>query len=458
MKKLLKTTREKALGLLSKGDARTVLLKKNIALSLILKGTGLGISYIRFPLILAYLGNMWHGVWLTVGSFTGWLSFFNIGLGNGLRNKLAESLAKDDLVSAKKYVSSTYFVISLISVGLFLILLPIILIVDWNEVFNVQGAEPGVLRASLIAFVGFFCLKFVLNLIRTVLEADQHPAYSDMMDFFFSTFFLIGVLLLFKYAQASLFYIIMISGVVPVIILSIATFYFYGKRYKGFRPSIKYVDTKLLSSLTNLGVKFFIVQIAVIVLFATDNMIITRLFGPADVVPYSAARKYFGIVEMGFSIVLVPFWSAFTDAFTRGEIGWVRSSMSKLLRMLGVVAVALIVMFAVAPWVFKLWLGDRVQITWQLNLLMVVYVFIRSWNNIFAYFINGVGKIKLQLVTAVISSIINIPLSIFLGRNMGMGINGVIAATIICLLLGTFLHPVQYYKIVTGKAKGIWNQ
>lgn len=79
-------------------------------------------------------------------------------------------------------------------------------------------------------------------------------------------------------------------------------------------------------------------------------------------------------------------------------------------------------------------------------------------NNIFAYFINGVGKIKLQLVTAVISSIINIPLSIFLGRNMGMGINGVIAATIICLLLGTFLHPVQYYKIVTGKAKGIWNQ
>jgi len=161
---------------------------------------------------------------------------------------------------------------------------------------------------------------------------------------------------------------------------------------------------------------------------------------------------------MGFSIVLVPFWSAFTDAFTRGEIGWIRSSMTKLLRMLGVVVAALIVMFAVAPWVFKLWLGDRVAVSWQLNLLMVVYVFIRSWNNIFAYFINGVGKIKLQLVTAVVVSVINIPLSIFLGRDMGMGINGVIAATIICLLLGTFLHPIQYYKIVTGKAKGIWNQ
>ncbi|MCG8580263.1 MAG: hypothetical protein MI866_10115 [Bacteroidales bacterium] len=454
---MLKKIRNNILSLINRGDARSVLLKKNVALSVVVKGIGLGISYIRFPLILSYLGNMWHGVWLTIGSFTGWLSFFNIGLGNGLRNKLAESLAREDLLSSKKYVSSTYFIISIISVSLFLILLPVILLVDWNHVFNMPDADPDTLRMSLLAFVGFFCLRFILTLIRTVLQADQRPAFSDMMDFLFSSFFLLGVLALIKFTSSSLLYVISISGGVPVVILTLFSFYYYHGRYKEIKPSLKHIDIKMLKGLTSLGAKFFIVQIAVIVLFATDNMIITRLFGPEDVVPYSAARKYFGIVEMGFSIVLGPFWSAFTDAFVRGEITWVRKSISKLMKVLTAVALTLLTMLIASPFVYQLWLGDKVEVPYSLSVLMVVYVMVRSWNNIFVYFINGVGKIKMQLYMSVFTSIINIPLSVFLARNMEMGINGVILATIICLLFGTILHPIQYFKIVNGKAKGIWD-
>ncbi|WP_430814651.1 lipopolysaccharide biosynthesis protein [Carboxylicivirga sp. RSCT41] len=454
---MLKKIRNSILNLINKGDARSVLLKKNVALSVVVKGLGLGISYIRFPLILSYLGNMWHGVWLTIGSFTGWLSFFNIGLGNGLRNKLAESLAREDLLSSKKYVSSTYFIISIISVSLFLLLLPVILLVDWNHVFNMPEADPDTLRMSLLAFVGFFCLRFILTLIRTVLQADQRPAFSDMMDFLFSSFFLLGVLALIKYTSSSLLYVISISGGVPVVILTLFSLYYYQGRYKELKPSFKYIDIKMLKGLTSLGAKFFIVQIAVIVLFATDNMIITRLFGPEDVVPYSAARKYFGIVEMGFSIILGPFWSAFTDAFVRGEITWVRKSIRKLMKILTAVFLTLLSMLIASPFVYQLWLGDKVDVPFSLSVLMMVYVMVRSWNNIFVYFINGVGKIKMQLYMSVFTSIINIPLSVFLARNMEMGINGVILATIICLLFGTILHPIQYFKIVNGKAKGIWD-
>jgi len=401
---------------------------------------------------------MWHGVWLTVGSFSGWLSFFNIGLGNGLRNKLAESIAKDDFVAAKKYVSSTYFIITLIALGLFIVLLPIILVVNWNSVFNIESTDYTTLKLSLIAFVGFFCMKFVLSLIRTIMEALQRPAFSDLMDFLFSSLFFLAIILLYKYSESSLLYVIMVSGGIPVIILSSFSIYFFSGKYKYLRPSLKDVDTRLLSSLSSLGARFFIVQIAVIVLFATDNMIITRLFGPSDVVPYSAARKFFGIVEMGFSIVLVPFWSAFTDAFVKGEISWVRSSITKLLKLLGGVVVVLIIMLLISPFVFKLWLKDMVEIPWHLSLSMAVYVLVRSWNNVFVYFINGVGKITIQLYMSIFTSIINIPLSIFFAKNLGMGIQGVILATVFCLLIGSVLHPIQYYKIVNNKATGIWDK
>jgi len=458
MKSMLRKSFDKLSNLINKGDQRSVLLKKNVAVSMVVKGLGLGIGYIRFPLILAYLGTMWHGVWLTVGTFTGWLSFFNIGLGNGLRNKLAESIAKNDLVAAKKYVSSTYFVISLIALGLFLVLLPILFIVDWNAVFNIEGNDNQTLRLSLIAFVVFFCMRFVLSLIRTIMEALQRPAFSDLLNFLSSSIFFLIILLLYHFGTSSLIYVISISGGVPVIILFVFTIYYFKGKYSYLRPSYKDVDVKLLKGLSSLGARFFVVQIAVIVLFATDNMIITRVFGPEDVVPYSAARKFFGIVEMGFSIVLVPFWSAFTDAFVKGDISWVKKSIHKLTKVLGLVTLALIVMLLISPFVFKVWLKDMVEIPWHLSLCMAIYVLVRCWNNIFVFFINGVGKITIQLYMSIFTSIINIPLSIFLAKTLNMGVQGVIMATIFCLLIGSVLHPIQYYKIIKGTARGLWDK
>ena len=52
---------------------------------------------------------------------------------------------------------------------------------------------------------------------------------------------------------------------------------------------------------------------------------------------------------------------------------------------------------------------------------------------IFVNFINGVGKIRLQLITASISIIINIPLSILFVRTFGMGIEGIVLATCVSL-------------------------
>ncbi len=442
--------------LLNKGDSRFVLLKKNVAVSFMLKGIGLLIGYIRFPLTLSYLGNAWYGVWLTIGSFTGWLSFFNIGLGNGLRNKLAESLAQNNIEDSKKYVSSTYFVISLISLGIYIVLVPIIFWIDWNSVFNVQDVSPSILKVSLFSFVTFFCVKFVLRLLRTVFEADQKPAFSDLIDFLSSVLFFIAIILLINYAESSLVYVVTIHGSLPVVLLVGFSLYYYNNSYKSIRPSLKYVDRKLLKGLANLGVKFFIIQTSVLILFSTDNIIITRVLGPEEVVGYEAARKFFGIVDMGFSIILVPFWSAFTDAYTKGEINWVRQSIMRLLKLLSLVALGLVVMFFASPWVYKVWLGDKVEISWQLSLFMAVFVLIRAWSNVFIYFINGVGKVKLQLLLSIIISVVNIPLSVMLAKHFG--VVGVIMATVACLIIGVFIYPIQYFKIIRKKDKGIWGQ
>jgi Na+-driven multidrug efflux pump len=119
-------------------------------------------------------------------------------------------------------------------------------------------------------------------------------------------------------------------------------------------------------------------------------------------------------------------------------------------------SVIVIIMVILADYVYKLWIGSIVNIPFSLSLFMGLNVMLMMFTIPYVNFINGVGVITLQLVVGVCEAIINIPLSIFLAKNMNYGSTGVIMATCIANLIAFIIWPIQYKKIITNKAKGIW--
>jgi Na+-driven multidrug efflux pump len=109
-----------------------------------------------------------------------------------------------------------------------------------------------------------------------------------------------------------------------------------------------------------------------------------------------------------------------------------------------------------ADFVYRIWVGKEIRIPFTITLLLGIYVTFWNWNNLFTYFLNGTGKIRLLLIYYSVIGIINIPLAIFLGKTLG--IPGVILSMIICLSFGAFLTPIQYRKIISGKSTGIWSK
>ena len=105
---------EKITNLLNKGNGRSVLIKKNIIASMFIKGASVFISLLYVPVTLNYLNPTRYGIWMTLTSIVAWMGIFDIGLGNGLRNKLSAALAIGDKENAKKYVSTAYAMLSLI--------------------------------------------------------------------------------------------------------------------------------------------------------------------------------------------------------------------------------------------------------------------------------------------------------------------------------------------------------
>lgn len=458
MKLIVNKPIAKIIDLINSGHERTVKAKKNIIVSFLTKGLNIVIGFIQVPIAIEYLGSTKYGLWLIIGSVISWFGFFDIGLGNGMRNKFAEALAKNDKQSAKTYISTTYAILSIIMILLVLIFFSMSPFLDWYRILNAPAdINENILLVVYIVFVSF-ALRFVLKLITTILVADQRPAIQGVINVIRRVINLLILIILLKTTSGSLVYMALTFSITPILILIFASIYFYSKDYKEFIPSLNFVDFKYARDLMTLGVRFFIIQIAVLVLYTTDNMIITQLYDPSQVTVYNIANKYFSIVTMGFTIVITPFWSSVTEAYHKNDIPWIKKSIRQLIRIWVLFLILTIVMLFMSNWVYKVWVGPEILVPFNLSITWAIFVAIFSFNFIFIYFINGTGKVKFQLYLALINMVINIPLSIFFAKVLNFGISGVIMGTLVSAVLSFIFAPIQYKKIISGKATGIWNK
>lgn len=441
---------------LTQGHSRTVKAKKNILASFLIKGGSIAISLLLVPLTISYINDVRYGIWLTLSSIVAWFSFFDIGFGHGLRNRFSESVAKGDFNLARKYVSTTYAILIMIIAGVLLLFLFINPFLKWTSILDAPIEMADELRIlALVVFV-FFCLQFVLKLITTVLTANQEPAKASFWTLLGSLFSLAIIYILTKTTEGSLVYLGTALSFTPVLVLTCSSFWFYRNSYRKYAPSIKFIDFSLSKDLMSLGWKFFIIQIGVLILLSTNNVIITQLFGPAKVTPYNIAYKLFSVITMGFGIIAAPLWSAYTEAYVKGEMDWIRNILSRMRKIWFLSILLVAIVFFYSPFLYDIWIGDKVVISVELSLAMSTFVVAYLWHTIYVFFLNGIGKIKLQLYLVIGSALINIPLAIYLGGHFGL-VGITLTGTVLYTIMG-IIYYIQTRKLLRGTATGIWNQ
>ena len=441
---------------LTKGHERSIKAKKNILALFILRGMMITLSLVRLPLMLNYLNSTNFGIWLTIESITRWFAFFDIGLSNGLKNKLVEAFSKKDSSLARTYISTTYATLFIIASTFYIVFLIITPFLNWAQIFNTTSAMEGMLSKLVHIVFTFFAIRFTIELINTILVADHKPAFQSCLTALGDLIYTVTIYILLQTTSGSLFSVGIVSGISPIIVILLASIILYSKKYKRLKPSIKFVDFKYFRDLGSLSIQFFFIQVYCVIIFSTDNMIITQLFTPDKVVPYNIAFKYMSLISIGFSIIMTPLWAAYTDAYIRDDIEWIKKITQKLLLIWGIILVGIIGLIVISKPFYHYWIGDEVTIPLSLSIGMGVFVLISTWNNIFVYFINAVGKIRLQLYFSTFAALINIPASIFFSKNLQLGISGVILGTCLSLLIGAIFLPIQYSKIINKRAKNIW--
>lgn len=444
---------------ITKGHERSVKAKKNIVSSLLIKGLSILTSFVTLPITLSYVDSATYGVWLTISSIVGWFTFFDIGLTQGLRNRLAEAKAKGDEELARNYVSTTYAILGIIFTGVWIAFLIVNNFLDWSQILKVSDTMRSDVTSLAVIVFTYFCISFVFRIITTILLADQFPAKSSLIDLLGQLFSLLLIIILVKTTEGSLVKLGLALCVAPLLILVGANFFFFNGAYKKYRFSFATIRFSYAKDLFNLGLRFFVIQVAAIIQFQTANIIIARNFGTADVTAYNVVYRYFGMLYMIFNIFLVPFWSASTEAFQKNDIAWIKNSMKRYNQLNLLILFGLILMLLFSDLVYRIWLGEgKVTIQFILSFWGFVYFNVMMYGSKYVQFLNGISALRIQFISSLISPFFYIGVVLTLIKVFHFGVYAIFIGAIIANFNGIILAPLQYHMVINRNRKGIWSK
>lgn len=418
--------------------------------NMLLKSLSMLLSLIYTPLLLSYLGDEKYGLWATLLSIISWINYCDVGIGHGLRNLLTKELAEKKHDDAKHSVSTAYLILTTITTAVWLLLIVLCLTLNWKNVFSSEID----MKVPLIISFSFICINFVLALCNTLLYAlhlSERVAFRSVLVQIGN---IAGIVLLkqFTSEEHSLIWMSILFGATSLIVYIETSFRLFLKN-PYLRPSINFFDKKKIKSISNVGIKFFVIQISCLLLYTVDNLLITHFFGATEVTPFHVVYKAFNMGFSFLSALTVPYWSKTTDALVSNNISWIRKAIKKMYAIYSVFAVAYVGLTILFKPLAALWLGK--ELTYQPGLIgiMCIYYILFSFVTVNTPFINGTGKINGQLVVSTAMGIINVPLSIFLGVNCGLGVVGVRLATTILMAIGAVYYPINLHIILRKAEK-----
>ncbi|HIP13418.1 MAG TPA: hypothetical protein EYG73_11965 [Arcobacter sp.] len=424
-------------------NLRNINLFKQLKLSFGYKVGTIIVSFFLLKFMIEYLGVVNYGIWSIILSFITWVLFFDFGIANGVKNKVAESLSLNNN-EAPLYISTGYMILSLFVLIVYILFYFISYYINWQIFFNTNSFSNIDLQNLMLISLFFILLNFVLSIVNAVFNASQNASLIVLNQFLSQTIALIILYLLIIYSDTNIYYIAVSYGSSLVLSNIVVSIWFY-RNNRILSPSIKYIDRKKIKEILALGLNFFVLQITILIIINSDKIIITQLLGLECIASYDILYKYFSILLIIHGVVNTPLWSIYTEAYSKNDYNWIESTLLKMIKLMFLYAGIAYFMYIFGAEIITLWINEEIsrRLTISNYIYMSVMILFFIWYTIFAYFTNGIGKTNIQLVSSVLGAVINIPLSIYFVKYIDMGLNGILLATIISLSIFGILGPIQ---------------
>ncbi|MFT4646223.1 MAG: O-antigen/teichoic acid export membrane protein [Planctomycetota bacterium] len=429
-------------------DRKNNILKKNITSIFFYKLISILALYLAVPILIKYLGVEQYGIWITIYSLFGWIYLLDLGISNGLKNKLTVAFLnnKDEV---NEYISTSYICLVSIALVFFILVSGLIFFVNISNLLSIQLEEWYVKTLFFITLVSFVII-FVLSVYKQFFYALQESAIVELSTMIYNVVvlsLLYGCIYFFK---TSLISTTIIYGISNIFIGIVFTYIFFRSKNE-LHFSFKNFRLQKVRELGGISIDFFIIQICVLIILSTDNILNIILLGAEEVTSYNNVFKLFQLFLVVSTIIHAPLWSLYTVAYEKNDIKWIKKVIKRLNYLLIILVFLVAITIYFGQQILFFWINKNIFYDPKLLLFMGLFVIIRVYGEIYITFLNGIGKIRTQLIVSIIAAIINIPLSIIFVKFFNLGNSGIILATVISMTLYAIVMPIQVSSILKRK-------
>ena len=438
-------------------DKRSAIVIKNSMATALMKVAVLLCSLVMVPITLNYLNAENYGIWMAMTSILYWFAFFDVGLGNGMRNYLSEAISRQDYIKARYYFSTAIFLLAIIAVLIGILSIIIIFQLDLNHIFNTHIMSNKSLAYIMVVAISFSLIQFVAKNVGMVYIAMQRYAINDFIVFIGQLISTIIVYIITKTTESHLIYIVIAITSIPALVFILASIPLL-KQHPQLKPSIKSIDFASAKKIIGKGLGFFIIQItSCLVIFGSANILISHYCGPEQVTVYNISYKLFNILIIIYTIIISPLWNAYTDASVKNDYAWIRKIFKKSIYLWAASLLLGLLMLLISGWFFKKWVGNSVDIPLGVSISILIYVCMFNFNNCVTGRGGGGDKVKIQMRRSILGTIIYLIAVCFFIKGTYV-IYGISISMCVIYTLMSLVHLYQCNLLAKNKAHGIWNE
>jgi O-antigen/teichoic acid export membrane protein len=434
-----------------KDDPRLVRVLKGGVSGIAGKVTTVLANAISLPIAVRYLGREQYGFWVTISTTIMMLAVLDLGIANTLTNCISRAYAERSHEMAKRYYATAFWATCAVATVLGLLGILSWHFIDWGKLFGLRNPmvaqQAG--QCAAISF-GYVLLTLPLGLANKVMGGYQRVPVANAFAMLNSVLSLVAIILVVRMHGTvvdlmTAYCAAMLSGTV------LLNLWMALRPEFRIRPTLRGVHLGTAREIMSHGMLFFVLQIAGLAVFNSDNLIIAHFLGAEQVTPYAVTWRLVSYASALQSLLVPSLWPAFSEAYAGHDMTWIRAAYHRVMRatLLTVTSAALFLGFA-GRWIIGLWAGNAAVPGSVLLWFMCFWTILSSITINQAALLAATQRLRLQAVCSTLTAILNLVLSIVLVQRMGA--IGVLLGTIVSYLLFIILPQTwEVRRILGGK-------
>jgi len=371
---------------------------------------GLVISLVSIPFIIRNCGSSSYGMYVLISSISIFLSISDLGISNGIINSLVNSKIRKDKEYTSRVITNVIVVGGLVPIS---ILTSTVLLIysPLNLDEHIIRTETNNIKFLLVIAALGASISLVGNVVQKIFIAWGYNRTLSRLQLLIILLSNIG-LIFGSQDENPLVWMLLASLVLPNAIGFLVLFFLI-KIEKSIEIKSIYVSRKVIFDLIRSGRMFFFLQIASVVNYQIDVILISRFLDSVKIAEYSIVLKTASLPFVLVSAAVLPVWEQTASFLSKGQIENATQNLLKNLRR--VLSFGLLGMFLFGFFgseLIKIWTSGQISPGSEIILANAIWIPVSAVMQLYAMFLNGVGASKFIFYSTLLFTLSNVLFSI----------------------------------------------